>query len=483
MRKINFLITAVLVISLSILCSLNVVVNAQLTAKEQAMVNALETLDNDIVKYFPRWKVCEPNLQIHIYEAFNSAGFDKELLNRSNIEVLAAPGDFDPEYGNYQILLVSCGDASMSPSQLATYFTPKLRKELSGEYSFSGSGSGRTYCFKEIPSEVPVSTYQAEAIISYMQPNDVTHAITLSLFEQNLKVGETGFWLKSFFGNDEAGYPFCSSGQAGVVLQRPLYINKDMGTNRAIPYLMNFYFGGGYRTTMGLNNENTMFNWLPNRVLNGSQSGDFIFGINFHLPVLPQLGVSVHARMPVKSPKTTSVEGWRWGSINIDELIGDSDREIYSEDGKTITHIVPAMHSSGKISLFYNWWLNKRNPENYIRFDVGIGYVETREMAMYKDSDSLIYITTDNIVGLKSYRPTEGLDRLYLKVEYRNQATWPFGVSAQISNQTFLGNIWVPILGNWLLIEMKYSTVLRDVLRPYELKNFLMFSPVIRITI
>jgi hypothetical protein len=468
--------------SLVIFASQNATVNAQqLTQKEQAMVRALETLDYDIVKYFPRWKVCEPSLQIHIYEAFNSAGFDRSLLNRSNIEVLAAPGDFDPEYGNFQILLVSCGEASMSPYQLATFFTPRLRKELAGEYSFSGTGTGRTYCFKEIPPEVPVSTYQAEAIINYMQPNDVTHAVTLSLFEQHLKIGESGFWLRSAFGNDEAGYPFWSSGQAAVMLQRPLYINRDLGTNRAIPYLMNFYFGGGYRVTSGIEAGNSIFSWLPSRILNGSQSGDIILGMNFHLPVMPEVGVSMHTRLPVEAPKTAVIEPLKWGSIPIEQLVNDdSERDIYSEDGKTLTHIVPMMHSSGKISLFYNWWLNKRNPENYIRADIGLSYVEAREMAMYQE-DWDVYVTKENIVGLKTYKP-EGLDWLYFRLEYRNQATWPFGMSAQISNQTFLGNVWVPIFGNWLLLEMKYSTVLRDP-RPYELKNFLMFSPVIRITI
>ena len=129
-----------------------------------------------------------------IFESFRQAGFRTELLNTSNIEVLAAPGVFDPEYGNYQILLVSCGDVAMSPTQINTFFTPNLRKQLSGEYSYSTpGGTGRTYCFKDIPPEVPVSTYQAEAIINYYQPTGVTHAVSLSLFEQNLKIGDSGF--------------------------------------------------------------------------------------------------------------------------------------------------------------------------------------------------------------------------------------------------------------------------------------------------
>jgi len=470
---------------LVIFCSQNATVNAQqFTAQEQAIVNALETLDPNIVRYFPRWKVCEPSLQIHIYEAFNSAGFDRSLLNRSNIEVLAAPGDFDPEFGNFQILLVSCGEASMSPFQLSQFMTARMRKVLSGEISFTGTGFGRTYCYRDIPAEAPVSTFQAEAIINYMQPNDVTHAITLSLFEQYLKIGESGFWLKSVFGNDEAGYQFWSSGQAGVMVQRPLLINRDLGTNRAIPNLMNFYFGGGYRITSGIETGNTLFSWLPDRILNGSQSGDFIFGINFHLPVMPKVGVNAHARIPFESPKDAMIDQYKWGKIPLVNgalVNGSSEREIYAEDGRTISHVIPMMQASGKVSAFYNWWLNPRIPENYIRVALGLSYVETHEMAMYQAPDLSTHITKDNIVGLETYRP-EGLDWLYLRLEYRNQATWPFGVSAQISNSTFLGNVWVPVFGNWLLLEMKYSNVLREP-RPYELKNFLMFSPIIRITI
>jgi hypothetical protein len=133
MKKYQFILP--LIVLITILLS-NTEVSAQhssLTAKEKEMLNSIEKLDYDIVKYFPRWKVCEPSLQIHIYEAFRQAGYSTEQLNRSNIEVLAAPGDFDPEYGNYQILLVSCGEAAMPPSKINIYFTGNLKKQLSGE--------------------------------------------------------------------------------------------------------------------------------------------------------------------------------------------------------------------------------------------------------------------------------------------------------------------------------------------------------------
>jgi hypothetical protein len=33
------------------------------------------------------------------------------------------------------------------------------------------------------------------------------------------------------------------------------------------------------------------------------------------------------------------------------------------------------------------------------------------------------------------------------KIDYRNQAAFPFGVSIQYSNQIILGDIWLPIFG------------------------------------
>ena len=91
MKKINL----ILMIAITFyLCGTNLIAQ-EYTEKEQGMLDALTTLDQDIVKYFPRWKICEPDLQIHIQSAFLGAGFDRSLLNLSDIEVLAAPGAFD----------------------------------------------------------------------------------------------------------------------------------------------------------------------------------------------------------------------------------------------------------------------------------------------------------------------------------------------------------------------------------------------------
>jgi len=484
----NKITISIVTISILLLSSIMVYSQSFTSDKEQKILNSLETLDNEIVKYFPRWKVCEPNLQLHIYNIFKQAGYPADRLNSSSIEVLAAPGQFDTENGNYQILLVQCGDAAMQTSKINIYFTAQLRKKLSGEESYSGVGIGRTYCYKEIPPEVPVSTYQAEAIINYYQPTDVTHAISLSLFEQNLKLGESGFWLKNVFGNDDAGYQFWSSGQMAVQLQRPLYVNKDIKTSRSIPYLLSFYLGGGYRISAGLNTEGTMFSWVQTRTLNASQSGDFVAGLDFYFPFAPEFGISAYARVPFETPKTKEIRMRDWGYYDIEPLVNDGDREPVENEitGEVYSDIVPVMHSSGRISLFYNLWLDRKKPENYFRIDLGLNYAETREMALtnlFIDNGTRISgtITSDNITGLQTYKP-DGLDWLYFKLEYRNQATWPFGASLQLSNQILLSKVWVPILGNWFLIEGKYSNVLRDA-RQFELKSFFMLSPVIRITI
>ncbi len=478
MKKINFVLIIIVAAY-----TLNFNLNAQYTSKEQGMLDSLTTLDQDIVKYFPRWKVCESDLQIHIHGAFLGAGFSRAMLSYSNIEILAAPGDFDPgEYGNYQILLITCGDAAMKTYQIEQYITPALRKKLTGEVSYSGTGTGRTYCYKDIPIEIPPSSYQAEAILDYMQPTDVGHALSLSLYEQNVKIGNTGFWLKAQYGNDPIGYQYWSSGEASIMFQRPLYVNKHAPTSRAIPYLMNLYLGGGWRTTNGIDPSGSFLSWIQPRILNGQQNGALVGGLDFHLPVHPQAGIRFNAILPFEELTTKGIEPEKWGKYSLDSY---PNRSVYANDSRNVTDIVPVSKASGQFLFFYNWWLNKRNPENYIRFDAGISYSEVQEMGMWVDSLETGPVTSigiDGIEGLRTYKPSEALDWLYLKAEYRNQANFPFGCSVQLSNQIFLGKLWVPVFGDWLYIEMKYSTPIRDP-RPYEIKGFFTISPVIRLAI
>jgi hypothetical protein len=141
------------------------------------------------------------------------------------------------------------------------------------------------------------------------------------------------------------------------------------------------------------------------------------------------------------------------------------------------------LRATGQLTAFYNVWLDPKSPENFFRFDAGINYNEVREVYAYRDTKSAqTKIAFDNMTGLKTYKPSEFGDWIYLKAEYRSQSNYPFGMSMQYSNQILLSKIYLPLIGNWLYVEGKYSTPLRNT-RPYEIGNFFMISPVLRITI
>lgn len=487
MKRLTLIVFAVL--SLTIFAKS---VHAQIPIIDrQAVIDSLTTIDPNIKKYFPRWKVCEPDLMRQIYLTFQYR-FADSLLSQQDIQVLAAPKDFpeDP----YQILLLSCGKASMNSHEIDMYVGDMLVGYLSGEVAYTGQNKGyrvdvaeRDYCYSEIPLEMPLSSSQAEEIINYLQPTNVDHAFTLSLFDQSIKLGESGFWLRSQIGTDAIGYHFWSSGEANFTLQRPLYENDDPQSKKGIPYLINAHLGGAYRINSGLDNDNSLFTWLNNRKLNGSPTGKFIGGFDFHMPFHPYLGLSFHAEVPFEEVRDIAIQDGKYGMYEVEPL--DVHFTESSPIQEEINNVAPILKATGQIAGFYHWWLDKNNPENYFRFDFGLSYAEVQEMAVYTDrgesdleGDDVTHITADDVNGLKTYKPNEFGDWVYLKVEYRNQAAFPFGASLQYSNQILLGRLYIPLFGDWLYLEGKYSTPLRGK-RPYEIENYFMISPVLRLTI
>ena len=75
---------------------------------------SLKTIDPGLMPYFPRWKICEPNLQLQITQVFKLDGRSKDNLDSRSITVTAAPlqtkddSDSDDE-SKYIILLIECG--------------------------------------------------------------------------------------------------------------------------------------------------------------------------------------------------------------------------------------------------------------------------------------------------------------------------------------------------------------------------------------
>ena len=420
----------------------------------------LKTIDPNVLPYVPHWAITEPNLQLQMYQSFIRDGRPKENLDMQNIRVTSAPV---PDRANptYNILLIECGKEKLVASEIEA----KMRK-----LAVMISDPKRPYSYRDIPPSAPPTQAEIVAIVNYMDmPTNVTHSFSLSAFEQTLKVGNTGFWLRSSVGTEGAGYTFLSAGEAKIVVQRPLYPNDDIETQKAIPNLLDFQIGMGYR--LG-DTSNGLLSFIPARHLNAGPGGKGVFGFDMHAPFHPQFGVSFHVEVPLSGIDS---------SRNIDAYT----YSVYKRDttpGRGPMTIAPLLRTTGQATVFYNWWLDPEKPENFFRFDLGLGYAEIQEVKVIQDPKkfNLSYLVP-NQKGLLLYHPRTVGDWLYAKIEYRSQGTYPFGLSVQYSNQILLSRCYLPLLGQWLYLDARYAVPFRstETARPFE-ENIFMLSPVLR---
>lgn len=485
---------------------------ATLAASSQSQrehVDSLTTIDSELRKYFPRWKICEPDLQFQIRQAFKVLGFSNDELNEQDIQVLAAPKSQNSEDPSFDILLLTCGVASMNSIQIERELN-YLQDVLAGVSSFNSDFNSykqgkRDYCYEDIPSEAPVKPSQNDVIRHFFRPRNENQAIVVSLFNQNLKIGDTGFWLLSSIGNDRIGMPFWTAGEANVVLQRPLYLNTDPDTKKETPYLINAYLGGTYRLNSGVNPQGVL-ELIPERKLNSHPSGKIAFGLDFHLPSQPEFGAFFNVNAPLSEITDESFDEEDFALyeenesassyvdnndvLGFDPLIEQTEEQREAESTGNL-RIMPVLETTGQMGVFYNLWLNKRKAEHFFRIELGINYYEIREYLAYGydianiDGEEVVQswnMTNTGVTGVGLIHPQEFQDWLYTKVEYRNQAVFPFSVSVQYANNTMMTRAYLPLFANWLFLEAKYATPLGDT-PPWQLDNFFMISPVLRITI
>lgn len=441
--------------------------NLRAADEDSTLLVQLKTIDPLLLPYFPRWKITEPNLQLQIMQTFILDGRKKENLDLQNIVVTSAPikDKNDPEY---VVLLIECGREKMVASEIQM----KMRA-LSGMIS----EPKRPYSYRDIPPEQPPSEAQTEEILNYMEmPTNTTHSFSISAFEQTLKMGETEFWLRSIIGTEGVGYTFLSSGEGKILLQRPLYPNEDIETKRAIQSLITFHIGMGYRLS---DVDNGLLGFLPERKLNAAYGGKGVFGFDLHAPFHPQVGISFHVEAPLKSlDKRATPNDDR---TQIDPITyARYNKTVRNKAGvrDTVIEVAPVIRTTGHSTFFYHWWLDPLHPENFFRFDLGVNYAEIQETLFNKLNGS---IEADGL-GTTMYHPTKFLDWVYARIEYRSQGTFPFGLSAQYSNQMLLGRGYLPILGQWLYIDARFSIPLRKEAeeRPFDSSVF-MISPVLRL--
>ena len=430
---------------------------------------SLTSIDKEILPYFPRWTICEPNLIVKIKQIFRLNGF-KNISNTSSIKITTTPKpnttqvDSEDESSIATILLIECGDSKFTYEMVKSKIGDKFKEDI----------LLKNYCYQDEPITAPPTQAQVDAIVNFLEmPTNTTHSFALSAFEQAMKLGkEDGFWIRSVVGTEGAGYTFLSAGEAKVQIHHPLYVNTDNDTKKAIPNLLNFHIGMGYRLQ---DTSNGALSFLPQRQLNAGYGGKGIFGFDFHNPYAPNFGITFHVEVPMQGIDTLKpIERGTYSAYFKDNPNSPRDQLV----------VAPLLRITGNTGFFYNWWLDEPNSfENFIRIDLGINYTEVREVEIsQRANDGSTYTLNDKTEGLGFYHPTEFKDWLYAKVEYRNQSTFPFGLSAQYSNQIFLGRVYLPLIGNWLYLDARYSIPLRSESRPFE-RSVFMISPVLRLNI
>lgn len=484
----------IIITLLALVFAAPIVAFAQPQFDEDAVVDSLLTINEELRTKFPRWQVCEPDLQYQIYQAFKILKFPPSQLDLNDIEVLAAPRSKRDAMKPYEILLISCGSASMN-SHLIESQIPTISRILSGAnkvYDPPQRGDviddPRAYCYTDIPKERPPKPSEAEVIVEWLRPNNQEQAITLSLFEQSLKVGKTGFWLNSKVGNDQVGYPFWTAGENKIVMSRPLY-DQDPDGKRRFWELISYHIGAAYRIQSGTGNETDIFSWLPQRQLNSEPNGKIIGGMEVYMPFEQNLGVRLNLELPYQDANNTQIDDADFVIHPIgSSTFVDEQRQFFSGAGP-ILGVVPVLRHSGQLTAFYNLWLNEDEPENFFRFEAGLNFTEVQEYLAVNVAGEgeardirLLDAATGGVSGVRNYSHVNGADMIFLKATYRNQAENPFEFSAQLSNSILSIDGYLPLFGNWFLLQGKYATPVRDA-RYYEFDNFFMISPVLRITL
>ncbi len=452
-----------------------------------AQNHPLKTIDPEVEIYLPRWRITDPDLALQIYRLFeykigtnelrNAQGLPvkKSDLDQTRIIVTAAPRRPNRAF---QPLQVQCGEAILHLTDIDADILDLIR---------GGRGATNlTYAHEFLLPEKPKNIAIATPTQNFLYvPGLTNHAVGFSLFEQSIKVGESGFFIRNQIGTDPVGYHFWSAGEGKVTLRRPLYKNEDLATKQKFPYLVNAYLGAGYRLTSGLAGQKTPIGFIDNRILNAGPGSKVVAGLDLYLPkAVPGfdgLGFSINVELPLADAEGQRIDETTYGQYAVPNRptpvrpnfpVGSGDFSL-----------APLLRSTGQAGLFYHLWLDDK-AEDYLRFDLGINYTDVREALVYTPvGERVKALTMNNVDGLASWRPQEVGDWIYLRAEYRKQREFPFGVSLQYANQMILGRAYIPLVGQWLFLEARYSRALRET-RPFEIPGgFFMISPIVRFTL
>lgn len=492
------------------------------TAGPGGIPNAFKTIDDRAIPFLSRWTVCEAQVQKIVQQYFKTVGKDPGP-DLAKISIWGEP----KKNGKYDIYQIKCGSAIAVKKELADNMLQGVNDLIAEPVGPDGE---EKYCHDfvavsnvggKVTSDIEKKVGVGEN--NFRMPTGGRQYYSLSVFDQMLRVGATNWWIHNTIGNDNAGYHFWYAGEAKITATRSLIDNGDNNTRRAIPNLLKLSGGIVYRLNDDVGNQNPrLTDFLGKRKLNMGPEPKIAVSFEGVLPLGEDnktnvFGARINAEIPVQrvNEGVPLAEPISFSRVNFDETsgIGRSERlqllashPRFGDNPQFVTNrnssmvdvqtITPLLRTVAQASLFYTWWLEvegaENPPDNIFRVDAGINYMEVVETALVQTGGQFgpVYFASANNVtaanrggrGLVNYAPQNVLDWLYLKFEYRNETTYPFGFTLQYSNQTFMGIAYLPLFGNWLYLEAKYAHVLRE-LRPYEQQSYFMISPVFRILI
>jgi hypothetical protein len=443
-------------------------------------VTDLTTLDPDIEKFLPRWRIQEADLKIKLATYFKGNGIPVSETD-SMIVTATFP---EPTTGAQELLTIRVGanpEAVISGTQA---LRSAFGEQPGGLYD---QIRDRNYAHEVIEPEVPLTATGKERIANVMQPTTAKQFIAISAFRQAVQIGTTGARLEHLLGNDEIGYHFWSSGQGKAELLYPIIRLEDAALrSKGVPDILTMMLGVGYRLKIG--GDSALNEIITPRKLNGAVGAKALAKIEYRLPQVNDLGFSVYAEVPFS--KQVAVE-----EVNANNQVA-STIEILKERNRPNTDTLRGayfLRTVAQGAVFWETWLN--DYEHFFRISLGASYQEiTHRIVTSVGNPVLVNRDMYNgdgveLAGIRYetpslYHPQELEDWVLAKIEYLNQSGFPFGVTAQLANRNLLLSGFIPVIPNFLFIEAKYSTpLLRENPAAWENKSFFMISPIIRFKI
>jgi hypothetical protein len=434
-------------------------------------IRDLTTLDPEIERYLPRWRVLESDLKIKIAQYFSYQGVP---VRESDSMIVTATFP-DPSTNAQELLSLRVGE-----SQAAVISgTDKLRNELG--VRIYDEILRRDYQHIVIEPAVPVTENPRDRMPNVFYPATARQFVAISAFRQSVQLGRSGARLEHMLGNDEIGYHFWTSGQGRAWAHYPIIPLTDPGLrSRGVPDILTIDLGIAYRMKFGSAEDNFLGELISPRKLNGSIGPKAYTRIEYRLPQINDLGFAINAEVPFN--KMASPQ-----EVRADASVVRTFEDVFVPRRETLPTAY-FLRTVAQGNLFWENWLGGDDSyEHFFRVSLGVSYQEYARATIVNmvDGEPIPIDSINDLGDAVMYRdlihPTEFEDWLYAKVDYLNQSGFPFGISAQLANRNLLVSGFIPVIKNWLFLEAKYSTpLLRDEPAPWEYRSFFMISPILR---